>query len=57
VSDTPGPSKIQKIEEVQDLDSTSMKIASISPEQGDDGKVIDGKEAEKNKGEVTLSRD
>jgi hypothetical protein len=31
--DTPGPSRMKKIEEVQDLDSASMKTASISPEQ------------------------
>jgi hypothetical protein len=55
--DTPGPSKIKKTEEVQDLDSTSMKTASISPEQGGDGEEIDGTEAEQKKGEVTPPRD
>jgi hypothetical protein len=37
MSDTPGPSKAKKDEEVQDVNNTSMKIASISPEQEDDG--------------------
>jgi hypothetical protein len=49
--DTPGPSKTKKTEEVQDLDSTSVKTASISPEQGGDGEEIDGTEAEQKKGE------
>jgi hypothetical protein len=44
--DTPGPSKTKKPEEVQDVDNTSMKTASISPEQGGDGEEIDGMEAE-----------
>jgi hypothetical protein len=30
-SDTPGPSRIKKTEEVKDLDSESMNIAFISP--------------------------
>jgi hypothetical protein len=55
--DTPGPSRIKKTEEVQDLDSASMKTASISPEQGGDGREIDGTEVEQKKGEVTPPRD
>jgi hypothetical protein len=57
MSDTPGPSKIKKTKEVQDLDSTSVKTTSISPEQGGDGEDIDGTKFKKNKGEVTLPRD
>jgi hypothetical protein len=45
-SDTPGPSNIKKTEEVHDLDSASMKIASILAEQGGDGREIDGTEVE-----------
>jgi hypothetical protein len=56
-SDTPGPSKIKKTEEVHDLDNTSMKTASISIEQGGGGGEIDGAEVEQKKGEVTLPRD
>jgi hypothetical protein len=56
-SDTPGPSKIKKTEEVQDLDSASVKTASISLEQGGDGREIDGTEVEQKKGEVTPPRD
>jgi hypothetical protein len=33
VHDTPGPSKIKKTEEVHDLDSASMKSASISSKE------------------------
>jgi hypothetical protein len=57
VQDTPRPSRMKKIEEVQDLDSASMKNASISPEQGGDGGEIDGAEVEQKKVEVTLPRD
>jgi hypothetical protein len=55
--DTPGPSKIKKTEEVHDLDSASVKTASISAEQGGDGREIDGTEVEQKKGEVTPPRD
>jgi hypothetical protein len=55
--DTPGPSKTKKNEEAQDVDSTSVKTASISPEQGGDGREIDGTEVEQKKGEVTPPRD
>jgi hypothetical protein len=44
--DTPGPSKTKKNEEAQDVSSTSAKTASISPEQGGDGREIDGTEVE-----------
>jgi hypothetical protein len=57
VHDTLGPSKIKKTEEVQDLDSVSVKIASISAEQGGDGREIDGVEVEQKKYEVTPPRD
>jgi hypothetical protein len=55
--DTPGPSKTKKNEEAQDVSSTSVKTASISPEQGGDGGEIDGTEVEQKKGEVTPPRD
>jgi hypothetical protein len=38
---TPGPSKTRKTEEVQDLDNTSVKTASISPEQVGDGEELE----------------
>jgi hypothetical protein len=57
VHDTPGPSKTKKNEEAQDVSSTSVKTASISPEQGGDGGEIDGAEVEQKKGEVTPPRD
>jgi hypothetical protein len=44
--DTPGPSKIKKTKEVQDLDSASVKTASISAEQGGASREIDGTEVE-----------
>jgi hypothetical protein len=50
VQDTPGPSKTKKTEEVQDLDSASMKTASISPEQGGDGEELNDKEVEQQVG-------
>jgi hypothetical protein len=55
--DTPRPSRTKKTEEVQDLDSASVKTASISPKKGGDGGEIDGIEVEQKKGEVTLPRD
>jgi hypothetical protein len=51
-SDTARPSKIKKTEEVDDLDSASIKTTSISAEQGGDGTEIEQK-----KGEVTPPRD
>ena len=44
--DTPWPSKTKKNEEAQYVSSTSLKTASISPEQGGDGGEIDGVEFE-----------
>jgi hypothetical protein len=46
VHDTPGPSKTKKNEEAQDVSSTSVKNASISPEKGGDGGDIDGTKVE-----------
>jgi hypothetical protein len=37
--DTPGPSKMKKTKEVQDLNNTSGKAASVSPDRGGDDKV------------------
>jgi hypothetical protein len=44
--DTPGPSRENKTEEVQELDNAYMKIASISPEKGGDGEDLGDKEVE-----------
>jgi hypothetical protein len=55
--DTPGPSKTKNIDEVKYLRSDSMKIASMSLEQGGDGKEINDIEYEHRKGEVTPSRE
>jgi hypothetical protein len=41
--DTPGMSRTKKTEEVQELDSASMKTASISPEKGGDGEELNDK--------------
>jgi hypothetical protein len=57
MSDTPGPSKTKKDDEVQDVHSTSTKTSSISPEQGNDGGELGGTKVEKNKGEVTPPRE
>jgi hypothetical protein len=46
MQDTPEPSRTKKTEEVQDLDNTSMKTASISLEKGGDGKELNDKEVE-----------
>jgi hypothetical protein len=40
--DTPGPSKMKKPEEVHDVDSASVRTASITPDEGDDGEEIEG---------------
>ena len=45
-TDILGPRNKNRKEEVHDLDSTSMKTASISAEQGGDGREIDGTEFE-----------
>jgi hypothetical protein len=55
--DTPGPRKIKKTDEVQYLSSASMKISSMSPDQGGDGEEIDGTKSKQRKGEVTPPRD
>ena len=49
--DTLGPSRTKKIEEVQDLDSASVKTASISPEKGGDGEELNDKEVEQQQGD------
>jgi hypothetical protein len=54
--DRPGPRKMKKDDEVQDVHSTSTKT-SISPEQGGNGGEIGGTEVEKNKGKVTPPRE
>jgi hypothetical protein len=51
------PSKIKKTKEGQDINNTSAKTTSISPEQGGDGEELDGAEVEHKKGEVTSPRD
>jgi hypothetical protein len=57
--DTPGPNKMKKTEEVQDLSSASGKSASVSPDRGgdDESEEINGIGVEQKQGEVTLSRD
>jgi hypothetical protein len=55
--DTPGPSKTKKPEEVHDVDSASVRTASITPDEGDDGEEIEGTEIEQQKGEVPPPRD
>jgi hypothetical protein len=37
MSDTPGPRKMKKHEEVHDVHNTLVEISSTSPKQGDDG--------------------
>jgi hypothetical protein len=57
--DTPGPSKMKKTEEVQELSSASGKTASVSPDRGGDDEVeeINGTGDEQKQGEVTPPRD
>jgi hypothetical protein len=59
VHDTPEPSKMKKIEEVQELSSALGNTASVSPDRGGDDEVedINGTGDEKKQGEVTASRD
>jgi hypothetical protein len=57
MSNTLGPCQTKKDVEVQDIHSTSTKTTSISPAKGGDGEELGGTEVEKNKGEVTLSRE
>jgi hypothetical protein len=52
VKDTLGPSKMKKLEEVHNVDSASVRTVSITPDEGDDGKEIEGAEIEQWKGEV-----
>jgi hypothetical protein len=42
ISDTSGPSKTKKSEEVQEVDSASVRTTSITPDEGGDGEEIDG---------------
>jgi hypothetical protein len=56
VSDTAGPSKTKKPEEVHDVGSAFVRTTSITPDEGDDGKEIEGTEIEQQKGEVPLPR-
>jgi hypothetical protein len=46
MQDTPITSSTKKTEEVQGLDSASVKTSSISPKQGGDGEELDDKEFE-----------
>jgi hypothetical protein len=57
LSDTHGPSKKKKDDEVQDVHSTSAKTTSISPKQGDDARELGGTKVEQNKCEVTPPRE
>jgi heme-binding NEAT domain protein len=57
MTDTLGLHNTKKDVEVQDIHSTSMKTASLSPVKGDDDEELGGTEVEQNKGEVTSSRD
>jgi hypothetical protein len=57
VHDTPGPNKMKKTEEVQDLSSASGKTASVSPDRGGEEEEINGTGAEQKQGEVTPPRD
>jgi hypothetical protein len=51
VQDTLRPSKTKKTEEVQELDSATVKNSSISPERGGDGKDFNAKEVEQKQGD------
>jgi hypothetical protein len=51
MQDTPRPSRTKKTEEVQGLDSASVKIDSISPEKGGDGEELVDKEVEQKQGD------
>jgi hypothetical protein len=57
--DLPGPNKMKKTEEVQNLSITSEGTPSISPGRGGDDEVEEtkGKEEQHKQGEVTLPRD
>jgi hypothetical protein len=49
--DTPGPRRAKKAEEVQELDSASVKTVSISPWKGGDGKDLGDKEVKQKQGD------
>jgi len=49
--DTLGPRRTKKIEEIQDLYSASMNIASISPKKGGDGEELNEKDFEQQQGD------
>jgi hypothetical protein len=55
--DTPRSSKTKKPVEVQDIENTYMRTASISPNEGGDRKDIKGAKIEQQKGEVPPPRD
>jgi hypothetical protein len=55
--DTLGPSKNKKDDKVEYFPSTSMKTTSISPAQGGDGDELGSTKVEKNRGEVTPTRE
>jgi hypothetical protein len=57
MSDTPGPSRTKKDDEVKHVPSTSVKTTSISPMQGGDGDELGGTKVEQNKGKVTPPRE
>jgi hypothetical protein len=42
ILETPGPSKTKKPEEVHEVDSASVRTASITPDEGGDGEEIEG---------------
>jgi hypothetical protein len=46
MQDTPGLRKTKKTEEVHDLSNASVRTTSISPEQEDNDKKINGTETE-----------
>jgi hypothetical protein len=54
--DTPEPSKTRKPKEVQDVDSTSMKTASMSPEQGSVGEEISKEASHKDEEDPSKKR-
>jgi hypothetical protein len=56
VLDTPGPSKMKKPEEFHKVDSTSIRTASITPDEAGDGEEVEGAEIEQKEGEVPPPR-
>jgi hypothetical protein len=55
--DTLEPRKTKKTKEVHDVDNTSMRISSISPDKGGHGEEIKGEKIEQQKGKVPPPRD